>query len=110
MLDFVVFSRLRRHPLAAAAEIHGRRREWKWIRGQFHEGVRNLERFRKDRVDRIGIDFAQLFHRNGDCRLPSHSVRTMATDVHEMRRIVSGRRIQVNCWKMGSAHSGRGAY
>ena len=110
MLDFAVFPHLSRHPIAAAAGIVGKRRTWAWIQEHVRGGVRNPEWRQEDPVDRIGIVFAQFFHRIGDCRLPLYFDPKMATGLHAMWCIISGRRTRVNNWKMGSLHRGRRAY
>ena len=102
MLDFAVFPNLRRRLPAAAADIDGGKREWWRSRGRVRDGVFKQARFRREPAGIIGIVSAQ-FHRAGDCRQPLYFAPTMATDLHETRRVVPERQIQVNDWKMDTS-------
>ena len=108
-LDSALFPHLSRHPIAAAERLNGKKQARDWIKGQVREGVSNTGWHRKDLVRIIGIIFAQLFHRIGDCRLSSHVTPEMSYEIHELRRMVSGRRITVNRWTPGSRHIWDGA-
>ena len=71
MLEFAVFRHLSRHPPAAAAGLSRKERAWDWTQGQIREGDRRTERFRENLISEIGIAFPPLFHRIGDCRIPT---------------------------------------
>ena len=63
---------------------------------RLREGFRNPEWFRENLVDRVGVVFAQLFHRVGDGRLPLHVAPEMAYELFELRLMVSGRRAHLD--------------
>ena len=95
-LDFALFPLLSRSPLAAAARRSGQKQAWEWIRGQVREVGSNPERYREDLVETTGIIFAQLFHRISDCHLPLRVAPETAYELHQLRRVVSRCRLQVD--------------
>ena len=100
--DFAISPHRGRRQLSEASGADGEAEAWQWIHDQLMEGVRNPDWLRRDSVAAIGIIFAQLFRRIGDCRLPILAGPTAAAQLFEMRRVVSDRRIPINQWNMDS--------
>ena len=64
--------------------------------------VRNLGRYREDVAGKIDFIFAQLCRRFGDGRSLLRGALRIAYEILKLRRMASGRRIQVSGWATDS--------
>ena len=109
-LHFAVFPHLSRHHEAAAASIGRNKEAWNWIQSQVRTGIQDPEWGHKELISNIGASVRRLFRRIGNCRDPLYSSLKLASDLRELWRIVSGRRMKANAWRIESSHSGCAAF
>ena len=69
-LDSGVFPYKSRHPLAIGPEIKSKSKACEWICEQICVGASHPQWIHRSKVDQLGILFADVFQKIGDCRLP----------------------------------------
>ena len=77
--DFAASPHEGRHQLSVASEIDDKAKAWQWTYEHVMDGVRDPRWFRRDSADSLGITFAQLFNRFGDCRFPANMRPTLTS-------------------------------
>ena len=101
-LDFAIFPRKSRHPLAITAGFGGKARVWGWLVYEVRTGVPDPEWRHRESIDRFGIVLARLFREIGDCRLSPSAGPSPAAQLFEMWNAVTNYGFSRNQWALGA--------
>ena len=101
-LDFAVFAHKSRRPLAIGSGNNSKSKARERICEQICVGASHPQWIHRPVVDQLGILFAYLPHKIGDCRLPICVGPTMTSQLFARWRSITDLRIAKNKWPHAS--------
>ena len=102
-LEYAAFPHRSKHHMALGSDIGTKGQAWMWICEQITESATHPEWIHRGLIDQLGILFADLFQKIGDCRLPPRIGPAAATQLFSCWNAIADLRIQENGWALSSS-------
>ena len=93
ILDFAVFPQKSKHALALGSDINSKSKASEWTCEQMTADALHPQWIHRSLIDQLGILFAYLSHRIGDCRLPIYIGPKVASQLIAFRNSASRRMV-----------------
>ena len=92
-LDYAAPPHISKHQMALGSDISAKSKAWYWTCEQITAGALRPEWIRRPLTDQVGILFADLFRKIGDCRLPICIGATVAARLFSVWNAITDIRI-----------------
>ena len=99
-LEYAAFPHKSKHHLTLGSDIAAKSGAWEWICEQITAGGLHPEWIHGPLIDQLGVVFAYLFHKIGDCRSPVRIGRTVASQLFVCWNAIPDLRTANNGWAL----------